>query len=418
MNSRIKIYKDPAIIKEHTTAVERFVSYVQLETTSDPKSSVSPSTPGQRVFADKLVNELKKLDLHDANVDSNGYVTATLKGVKPLTVGLIAHMDTSNAFNAKSLIPVIHKNYDGSDIVLKNGVTISPDNDEHLKKCIKHTIITADGTTLLGADDKAGIAIIMGLLEYIKKFNLDSLPTIKIGFTPDEEIGRGALKFPYDDFNADVAFTLDGTVAGELNFETFEAYSICVDITGVSIHPGQAKGKLVNALRYGAELINRLPMHERPENTEKREGFLHPVAINGDSTKCTVELIARDFDAQKVKDLCQIVENTALDLKKEEPRLTIDTKVEFSYPNMYKYIQKRSGLVEILKKSVEQAGIKPVVLPVRGGTDGSGLSMNGLVTPNIFTGAINIHGPKEWISVENMGYSLCTVLNLITQIEK
>ncbi|MBN2801871.1 MAG: peptidase T [Deltaproteobacteria bacterium] len=409
-----QIFNNPDILINETTIVERFLSYVKINTTSDPSNNSSPSTPGQKLFAKQLVDELLLLGLNDASVDNNGYVTATLPGSTSETLGLIAHLDTSDAFSGSNVTPIIHENYDGTDIYLKNEIIISPNDDKHLAKCIGHTIITTDGTTLLGADDKAGIALIMGLLEYLKKYPMENIPTIKIAFTPDEEIGRGASKFPYDTFGSKIAFTVDGTFAGEINFETFEAYSVSVNITGVSIHPGQAYGKLVNALRSGAKLIERLPEKPRPENTKDREGFIHPISFTGDSTSCTVQFIVRDFEEILVKELCDNIELIADALKNEEPGLSIETKVEFSYPNMYKYIRSHDGLAQKLKQAVISSGIKPVVVPVRGGTDGSGLSMNGIITPNIFTGAVNLHGPKEWISVKNMGYSLCTLLNLVT----
>ncbi|MBN2714817.1 MAG: peptidase T [Deltaproteobacteria bacterium] len=405
-------YSNPDIFQSDTSALSRLLNYVQIETTSNSENTSSPSSPGQLTLATLLVEELKSLGLMDAALDINGYVTATRPGIGPVTMGLIAHMDTSDAYSAKNVQPVVHIAYDGQPICLKNGVMLSPEDDASLKKCIGHTIVTADGTTLLGADDKAGIAIIMGVLEYLQRHPEVPHPTLRICFTPDEEIGRGADRFPLDTFGADFAITVDGTFAGELNFETFEAYSMDIDFTGVSVHPGTAKNVMVNALRHMGAFLCSLPAEKSPECTDHRDGFIHPVSVKGDAAQCHAHLIVRDFTEEGAKRLCALVEQKLNDLKQAEPRLVVRADTEFNYPNMMRFMASHAHLVTNLKQAVQQAGISPSVVAIRGGTDGANLSRKGLVTPNLFTGAVNLHGPKEWVSVTNMGYSFCTILNL------
>lgn len=409
----MKYFNDPSILISETAAIDRFLKYVTFETTSNPASQKSPSSQGQLTLGTHLVAELKSLGLTDAALDTNGYVTASKMGSGDVTIGLIAHLDTSDAFTGRNVFPVVHKSYEGNDILLKNAVVITPQNDSHLRHCIGHTIITADGTTLLGADDKAGIAIIMGVLEYMNQHSNVTFPSIRICFTPDEEIGRGADKFPIKSFNADFALTIDGTFAGEINLETFEAYSMDVTFKGVSVHPGYAKNKMVNALRHMADFLQALPMAQSPERTENKEGFIHPVSVSGDASECSVHLIVRDFTEAGAKKRCETVEQILNRLKKKENRLDINSTIHFNYPNMFNYIQKHEELVTNLKLAVNRAGISPEIVPIRGGTDGANLSKKGLVTPNLFTGAVNLHGPNEWVSTTNMGYSFCTILNLL-----
>ena len=407
-------YNDPRIFIEETSAFSRFLKYVTIETTSNPLNSASPSSDGQRRLGEMLIDELKSLGLTDASQDSNGYVIATRQGTGSTTVGLVAHLDTSDAFTARDVSPVVHEDYSGQPIQLKNEITISPEDDPKLKQCKGHTLITADGTTLLGADDKAGIAIIMGVLEYLHRHPEIDHPTLRICFTPDEEIGRGADHFPVADFGADFAVTVDGTFLGELNFETFEAYSMEVAFEGVSVHPGYAKGKLVNALRFMGEFLQSLPKSDSPETTDERQGFIHPVTIGGDATKCQVHLIIRDFTEEGAQKHCETVTRLAEDIQAREPRLKMTLKTQFNYPNMMKFMETNEDLVTNLKLAVHKAGISPSVVPIRGGTDGANLSKKGLLTPNLFTGAVNLHGPKEWVSLTNMGYSFCTLMNLLS----
>ncbi|MBN2343357.1 MAG: peptidase T [Deltaproteobacteria bacterium] len=409
----MKYLNNPSLFTSETAAISRFLNYVAFETTSDAASDAWPSTPGQTVLAEHLVEELKELGTENVQIDENGYVLAIKSGTTTGSIALIAHLDTSDAFCGKNVKPQIHTNYDGSEIQLKNGVVISPNENEQLKNCVGHTIITADGTTLLGADDKAGIAIIMGVLEYLQKNPLIPHPTLYICFTPDEEIGRGAERFPLDKVPAEFGVTVDGTFVGELNIETFEAYSIDVTFEGVSVHPGYAKGKMVNALRHMARFIEALPMAQSPESTENKEGFIHPVAVCGDTTKCTVSLIVRDFTSAGAKEKCGAVESLVAKIQNQEPRLKSNVKIEFNYPNMFKYIESHEELVTNIKSAISRANIVPSIVPIRGGTDGANLSKKGLVTPNLFTGAMNLHGPREWVSTTNMGVSFCTLMNLL-----
>jgi len=409
-------YSDPQEMLANTSLVERFLEYVKIHTTSDDRSESCPSTERQSVLARLLVDELRTLGLSDATVDENCYVTATLPGnvQGKETVGLVAHLDTSPAAPGENVNPVLHENYDGSPIELDDGVVIAVDNNPELRDCIGDTIITADGTTLLGADDKAGIAIIMSALEFYQKNPGLPRSTIRIAFTPDEEIGRGTAKFPIETFGADVAFTLDGSFDGEVNVETFNADSAHVTITGVSTHPGTAKGKLVNALRHMAVFLSRLPADVSPECTEGREGFIHPYELTGDASSCRCHLILRDFDKDALASLGKKVQEIAHSVGEDEPRLKVEVEIQHSYPNMYQYLKDRPEIAERLQEAVRKAGVEPKLKPIRGGTDGSKLTQMGLPCPNIFAGGVNFHGPTEWVSTRSMGLSLCTVLNLMT----
>lgn len=399
-----------------TSLVERFLEYVRIDTTSDEHSESCPSTERQFVLAEKLVEELKAVGLPDAAVDENCYVTATLPGNMEgsETVGLIAHLDTSPAAPGENVDPVLHEDYDGSSIELADGVVIAVDDNPNLRKCLGDTIITADGTTLLGADDKAGIAIIVSALEYYQKNPELPRPTIRVAFTPDEEIGRGTAKFPIETFRADVAFTIDGSFDGEINIETFNADSAHVTITGVSTHPGTAKGKLVNALRHMALFLSRLPPELSPECTEGREGFIHPYELTGDASSCRCHLILRDFQRDALSALGEQIKEIAASVQKDEPRLKVEVEIKASYPNMYEYLKDRPEITERLQEAVRRAGMEPDLAPIRGGTDGSMLTQMGLPCPNIFAGGVNFHGQTEWVSTRSMGLSLCTVLNLLT----
>jgi len=409
-------YSDPRELLANTSLVERFLQYVRIHTTSDQHSDSSPSTERQFELARLLVEELTALGLSDAAVDEHCYVTATLPGTVEgrETVGLIAHLDTSPAASGENVNPVLHEEYDGSDLELGDGVVIPVDDNPELKECVGDTIITADGTTLLGADDKAGIAVIMSALEHYQKNPGLARPTIRVAFTPDEETGRGTADFPIETFGADVAFTIDGSFDGEVNVETFHADSAWVTVTGVATHPGTAKGKLVNALRHMAVFLSRLPAKVSPECTEGREGFIHPSELKGDASSCRCHLILRDFDREALDALGERITGIAESVLRDEPRLKVNVEIKPSYPNMYEYLKDRPEIAERLQEAVRRAGIEPNLKAVRGGTDGSKLTEMGLPCPNIFAGGVNFHGPTEWISTRSMGLSLCTVLNLMT----
>jgi len=409
----MKFFDAPLELLESTKLVERFLEYAKIDTTSDGNCETCPSTDKQFDLARLLVRQLKELGVADAAVDENCYVTATVPGKGEKTVGLIAHLDTSPAASGKDVKPTFHEKYDGKPIRLGAGVVIDPKDNPELAKCVGDTIITSDGTTLLGADDKAGIAVIMSAVGHLVAHPELPRPTIKLGFTPDEEIGRGHAKFPLERFGADVAFTLDGTFDGEMNIETFEAYSAFVTVAGVATHPGTAKGKMVNALRYMARLLDRLPEGARPERTDGREGFIHPYELSGDATRCKCHLILRDFEEDKVKALGEELQAIAKKVVAEEPRLKIDVDIQFSYPNMHKFLKNQPEIRERMEAAIRGAGIKPNLVPIRGGTDGANLSRKGLPTPNLFAGGVNFHGPTEWISTRSMGLALCTVLNLL-----
>ncbi len=415
MSALERFFSDPQAILDQTSMVHRFTEYVKINTMSDEHQETTPSTKNQFLLAKKLVEELRSLGLDDARVDENCFVTATVPGNSPgrQTVGLLAHLDTSSSAPSENVTPVFHKDYDGKPIQLKNRAVIAPDDNPFLSRCTGDTIVTSDGTTLLGADDKAGIAEIMSVVEYYQLHPQTPHPTIRVGFTPDEEIGRSTQYFSTEAFGADVAFTLDGAFDGEINLETFNAHSAFVTVGGVSTHPGTAKGRMVNALRFMSTFIERLPEQSRPETTEEREGFIHPYEINGDATRCKCHLILRDFDKKKLRALGSVLTATATALVKEEPRISIDVDITPSYPNMYPYLEKHPEIEARLREAVRRAGVEPVIRPIRGGTDGAALTNIGLPCPNIFCGGMNFHSTNEWISTRSMGLAVCTVLNLM-----
>ncbi len=410
----MEFFSDPQKLLSETALIDRFLAYVKIDTQSDPDCPSSPSTETQFDLANKLVEELRTLGLTDASVSEGCYVTATLPGAtdRP-AVGLLAHLDTSSAVSGAGVMPLIHRRYDGGDIVLREDVRITAEENPELRKYIGDTIITSDGTTLLGADDKAGIAVIMSALEYLIRHPEVPRPTLKICFTPDEEVGRGTEGFPIESFGAEVAYTVDGSFAGEVNVETFEARSADLTFRGVSTHPGTAKGKLVNALRYMARFLDRLPAELSPEATEKREGFIHPVDCRGDAAECTLQLILRDFEEAGVDALEARVRGIAEAVLEEESRLRVELEFKNTYPNMYRYLKSMPEIQERLEQAVRNAGLVPVVVPIRGGTDGSVLTRKGLPCPNIFNGGMNFHDKREWVAASAMGLSLCTVLNLM-----
>ena len=410
----MKAYDDPHAILRSTRLVDRFLEYVAIDTQSDAKSDQRPTTPGQLILLEKLKGELEGVGLDGVTLDENGYLTATLPGncdTKPM--GLMAHVDTAPAFSGKDIGVRMHEGYAGGAIELEGGVTITPEDNPELERCKGDTIITSDGTTLLGADDKAGIAVIMTMIEQLVGSPELPRPPLRIAFTPDEEIGRGTDWFPLEQFGADVAFTLDGGFPGEVNVETFSADSAHITIHGVSTHPGTAKGKLVNAIRYMARFLDRLPELDRPEYTEGREGFIHIDEIEGNAAKVKVHIILRDFEDDLLAARGALIRKLASELEQEEPRLKVEVKIIKSYRNMRIMQDMRPSLLGTLMKAVRMAGVEPEKVPVRGGTDGSRLTEKGLPTPNLFAGGVNFHGPTEWISTRAMGQSVCAVLNLV-----
>ncbi len=408
----MRAFDDPAEILEMTRLVERFLAYVRIDTQSDEASTSCPSTAGQLELGRLLVSDLAALGLTDPGLDENGYVLATLPGSAPGVLGFCAHLDTAPAFSGKDVRPRLHQNYDGSPIRLENGVVIDPADSPELLQCLGDTIITADGTTLLGADDKAGIAAILGLLEVLRAHPDVRHPTLRVCFTPDEEVGRGTRRFPLERFGADVAFTVDGGFTGEMNVETFSADKAIVTFTGVAEHPGTAKGKLVNALTYMGRFLARLPAAESPECTEKRAGFFHATDAQGDAARCRASVILRDFEAAVLADRGRRIEAVARALVAEEPRLKVEVEIQQQYRNMRAELERRPEIAARLERAIAAARIEPRIEPVRGGTDGAQLTARGLPVPNVFTGGCGFHGPREWISTRALALSTCTLLNL------
>lgn len=414
----MQAFADPAVILNRTRIVERFLAYARMDTQSGETSDTCPSTPGQLDLARKLVDELKELGLRGVGqdapaMDDNGYVLAELPGTAAGRVGLCAHIDTAPAFTGTGVNPRLVKTYDGGVIDVGQGVVLDPATSPELKDCVGDTIITTDGRTLLGADDKSGIAAIMGALEILVKEPGIPRPTIRVCFNPDEEIGRGADRFPLERFGCPVAFTVDGSFTGEINVETFSADKAVITFTGVSVHPGTARGKMVNALTWMGKLLDRLPMGESPECTDGRQGFYHPVSASGDAASCTLQLIIRDFDTTIMEERGRRLERMCAGLVAEEPRLGVQVEITKQYRNMYDVLSRHPDVAAKLDQAVRAAGITPRLEPVRGGTDGSRLTEMGMPTPNLFAGGVNFHGPSEWISTRVLAQSTCTILNLV-----
>lgn len=394
----------------------RFLEYVAIDTQSDPYSKTTPSTEKQLNLAKKLVTELHTLGMLDVSIDANGYIMATLptnieKEVP--TIGFIAHMDTTPDFSGKNVSPQIIKEYDGGNIVLNKGkdIILSPDYFPELLQYKGQTLITTDGTTLLGADDKAGVAEIITAIEYLREHPEIKHGEIRIAFTPDEEIGRGAHKFDVKKFGAQWAYTVDGSRIGELEFENFNAASATIKISGKSVHPGYAKNKMVNAIHIANEFLSLLPPHETPENTEGREGFFHVHKFNGEIEVAEIELIIRDHDAEHFKARKQLLEDI---INKLSHRFgdCIDLNIENQYFNMREKVEPVFHIVEIAEEAMKSLNIEPIIKPIRGGTDGSQLSFMGLPCPNIFAGGHNFHGKYEYVPLESMQKAVQVIVKI------
>ncbi|MFC4094425.1 peptidase T [Euzebyella saccharophila] len=386
--------------------INRFLNYVKIDTQSNPTSQTTPSTEKQWYLADLLVDELKEIGMQDVSIDDNAYIMATLpsniENDVP-TVGFISHFDTSPDFSGKDVNPQIIENYDGKDIVLnaRENIILSPDYFEDLQQYKGQTLITTDGTTLLGADDKAGIAEIVTAMEYLINHPEIKHGDIRIGFTPDEEIGRGAHLFDVDKFNADWAYTMDGSQVGELEYENFNAASAKVTIKGKSVHPGYAKNKMVNAISIANEFLSILPPEETPQNTSDREGFFHVHHIKGEIEHAEFEMIIRDHDKDLFEKRKQLIKDISAQLNSDYGDC-IHTEIKDQYFNMREKIEPVSFIVDIAKAAMESVGVKPIIKPIRGGTDGSQLSYKGLPCPNIFAGGHNFHGKYEYVPVQSM----------------
>ena len=396
--------------------IDRFISYVTIDTQSDPNSDSTPSTEKQWVLANKLVEELKQIGLEDVSIDANSYIMATLPSnidKEVPTVGFISHFDTTPDFSGTNVSPRLIQNYDGKDIVLneENNIVLSPDYFDDLLLYKGQNLIVTDGTTLLGADDKAGICEIITAMEYLVKHPEIKHGPIRIGFTPDEEIGRGAHKFDVNKFNADWAYTIDGSQIGELEYENFNAAEAKITATGKSVHPGYAKGKMVNAIGLISEFMNLLPKKEVPEHTEGRDGFFHINQLHGEIEKAELELIIRDHDKSLFEERKKLLKNSISDLnKKHGDYLSVEIKDQ--YFNMREKIEPVFHVVEIAKEAMEELGIEPIIKPIRGGTDGSQLSFMGLPCPNIFAGGHNFHGKYEYVPVESMQKAVDVIVKI------
>lgn len=395
--------------------VQRFLKYVTFDTTANPNNSNCPSSEGQRVFANYLVEELKSLGLEDAHVDENSYVMATLRGNTEgvETIGFISHLDTAPDITGKNVKPKIIKNYDGKDIVLNEELNIITSSNDYpdLKKFIGEDLIVTDGTTLLGADDKAGISEIVTAIEYLVNNPEIKHGDIKIGFTPDEEIGRGADLFNVEKFGAKYAYTIDGGIMGELQYENFNAAGATITIQGRNVHPGAAKNKMINALHIAAEISQMFPQSERPETTEGYEGFYHLNDINGNVENATMVYIIRDHSKEKFEYRKQYMKD-AISKVSEKYNGRVTLELNDQYYNMKEKVEPVKFIVDIAEEAMKECDITPIIVPIRGGTDGARLSFMGLPCPNIFTGGLNFHSKNECIPI--IALEKCS--NLIVKI--
>ncbi|MBL4953240.1 peptidase T [Neobacillus sp. OS1-32] len=403
--------------------IKRFTSYVKVDTQSNEDSETCPSTEGQWTLLRMLVDELKEIGMEEVTIDDNGYVMATLPANTDRnvpTIGFLAHVDTATDFTGKNVNPQIHENYDGGDITLNEGlnVILSPKDFPNLKNYKGHTLITTDGTTLLGADNKAGVTEIMTAMHYLIQHPEIKHGKVRVAFTPDEEIGRGPHKFDVAAFNAKFAYTVDGGPLGELEYESFNAAAAKITIKGNNIHPGSAKDKMVNSMKIGMELHSQLPEQEAPEHTENYEGFYHLISFNGDVEQTKLYYIIRDHDRENFNNRKVTIENIVNDLRKKYGADNIQLELKDQYYNMREKIEPVKEIVEIAQQAMENLDIKPIIQPIRGGTDGSQLSFMGLPTPNIFTGGENFHGKYEFASVENMIKATQTIIEIIKLFEQ
>lgn len=393
------------ISKEHI--IKRFISYVTIDTESDPNSNSTPSTKKQWDLAIKLTEELKAIGMSDVSIDENAYIMATLPSNVEHdvpTIGFISHFDTSPDFTGANVKPQIIEKYDGKDIVLnrEGNIVLSPDYFEDLLQYKGQTLITTDGNTLLGADDKAGICEIVSAMEYLINQPEIKHGKIRVGFTPDEEIGRGAHKFDVEKFGADWAYTMDGSQIGELEYENFNAASAVVKIKGKIVHPGYAKGKLVNSMYIATEFINSLPRMETPEHTEGYQGFFHLHDMEGDVEETTLQYIIRDHDKEHFEARKEVMQKLTDELNSQYGREIITTEIKDQYFNMREKIEPVMHIVDIAEAAMKAVDVEPIIKAIRGGTDGSQLSYMGLPCPNIFAGGHNFHGRYEYVPVESM----------------
>ena len=397
------------------TVTERFLNYTAFDTQSSEASTSTPSTPAQMVFARHLAEELRREGLHDVVLDDRGYIYATLPANTPCncpTIGFIAHYDTSPDCSGKDVKPRIVEHYDGGDIALCEGMTLSPKVFPELLSHVGEDLIVTDGHTLLGADDKAGIAETVQAMAWLRDHPEVSHGRIRIAFTPDEEIGRGADHFDVSAFGCQWAYTMDGGDVGELEYENFNAAAAKVRLRGASVHPGYAKGKMVNAALLATEFIGQLPAGERPETTEGREGFFHVTAISGHVGEATLSLIIRDHDRERFNKRKELVSDIARTMNSRYGEGAVTVEMHDQYYNMSDCITPVMHVVDIALEAMRRASIVPKVQPIRGGTDGAQLSFRGLPCPNIFAGGLNFHGPYEFVPVQSMEKAVSVIVGI------
>jgi len=405
------------------TCVDRFLKYVKYDTQSDEDSKTFPSSEKQKVLSQDLANDLKKMGLEDAHMDEWGYVMATLpsnteKKVNP--IAFIAHVDTSPAVTGKDVKPIIQKNYKGGDIKLpNNGFVIKESENPDLKNMKGFDIITTDGTTLLGADNKAGVAEIMDAVNYLITHPEVKHGTVKICFTPDEEVGRGTEKIDLKKLGAKYAYTVDGSSRGEVEIETFSADAVNISFIGKNIHPGYAKGIMINSMKVAAAFIDSLPKDKlAPEVTEKREGYFHPTSISGNEEKTMVKFIIRDFETPKLKEYEDLLKEIVEETVEKFPGSKFEFEVIEQYRNMKEVLDEHPQVYEFAFNAMKNLGIKPITHPIRGGTDGSRLSFMGLPTPNIFAGEHSFHSQLEWVAVQDMEMAVKVIVEIAQIWEK
>lgn len=397
---------------------DRFLRYVQIDTQSDEANQTTPSTASQLDLLRLLADELRQMGASDVRLTDYACVLATVPGNQPHApaVAFLAHVDTATDFSGSGVKPIVHRNYQGGPITLPDdpAQVLTPENSRFLSGQIGEDLVTASGTTLLGADDKAGVAIIMTLAANLLAHPEIPHGDVRVCFTPDEEVGRGTEGLRLEDLAADVAYTLDGGEAGEITYETFSADKAVVTITGVSIHPGDAKGKMVNALTLAAQLLLALPQDTlTPATTSEKEGFIHPYKLSGSTAQAEIHFILRDFEREGLAAHGARLREVCDRLRVAEPRAGIDCQITPQYRNMRYWLEDNMKPVELAVAAIEQAGISPIIRPIRGGTDGSRLTERGLPTPNLFTGMHNIHGPLEYVSLQDMARATQVCLNLV-----
>ena len=404
---------------EFPDLLERFLSYVKIDTQSDEESETFPSTEKQLNLAHKLEAELLAMGLDDVHINEWGYVFGSLKsnkrGISP-RVALIAHMDTSPEVSGTYVRPVVHESYDGRDLILSKDseIVLRVEENQVLKEKIGNTLITTDGKTLLGADDKAGIAEIMSALDFLIRNPDYPRPNIRVLFTPDEEVGKGTEKLTYGEIEADIGYTVDGGEAGVIEDETFCADTVEVRIQGVNVHPGYAKGKMINSIKIASDILEQFPKGEKsPETTEKREGYIHPHFLSGSVEASILKILIRDFEVKGLEDKENFIRAVINNTKSRYPEAVIDMDIKESYRNMKQVLKSYPDVIEKAEKATRQSGLKPVRKQIRGGTDGARLCFMGLPTPNLFTGGNNFHSRYEWISLEDMEKAAEVIVRLM-----